>query len=124
MNESKPLLKARKAVEINLSPIWFLPILAVIISVWLLVKVNLESNIPITIQMSSAQGIVPGKTQLKFRGISGGLVKSIEFSEQLDYVTINAEIDPDLSQYLTTETKFWVVRAQISLAGVSGLDTV
>ena len=124
MNESKPMLKARKEVEINLSPIWFLPILAVIISVWLLVKLNLESKIPITIEMSSAQGIVPGKTQLKFRGISAGTVSRIEFAEELDFVTIHAEIDPDLSEYLTTETKFWVVRAQISLAGVSGLDTV
>lgn len=124
MNESKPLLKARKEVEINLSPIWFLPILAVIISVWLLVKLNLESKIPITIEMSSAQGIVPGKTELKFRGISAGTVSRIEFAEELDFVTIHAEIDPELSEYLTTETKFWVVRAQISLAGVSGLDTV
>ncbi len=124
MNESKPMIKARKEVEINLSPIWFLPILAVIISVWLLVKLNLESKIPVTIEMSSAQGIVPGKTQLKFRGISAGIVSRIEFAEGLEHVTIHAEIDPELSEYLTTETKFWVVRAQISLAGVSGLDTV
>ena len=124
MNESKPHLKARKEVELNLSPIWFLPILAVVISAWLLVKMNLESKVPITIEMSTAQGIVPGKTQIKFRGINAGIVSRVEVSENLSHVTIHADIEPHLAEFLTTETKFWVVRAQISLAGVSGLDTV
>jgi len=124
MSNSKPLLKARKDLEISLSPIWFLPILAVLISIWLLVKINMESNIPITIQMTSAQGIVPGKTLIKYRGINAGKVMRLEFAEDLEYVTIHAEIDPELSEFLTSDTKFWVVRAQISLAGVSGLDTV
>ena len=82
MSESKPLLKARKEVEINLSPIWFLPILAVVISIWLLVKINMECNSPIAIEMTSAQGIVPGKTQIKFRGINAGKVTRIEFAEE------------------------------------------
>ena len=94
MSNSKPLLKARKDLEISLSPIWFLPILAVLISIWLLVKINMESNIPITIQMTSAQGIVPGKTLIKYRGINAGKVMRLEFAEDLEYVTIHAEIDP------------------------------
>ena len=126
MNEqqSKPHVKATKNVELSLSPIWFLPILAVLISAWLLIKLNLESKVPITIEMATAQGIVAGKTQLKFRGINAGKVTSIEVAESLTHVLVHAEVEPSLADYLTNDAKFWVVRAQISLAGVSGLDTV
>ncbi|NNJ71908.1 MAG: MCE family protein, partial [Enterobacterales bacterium] len=126
MNDKQPQphVKAKKNVELSLSPIWFLPIIAVVISAWLLVKLTLESKVPITIQMTTAQGIVAGKTQVKFRGISAGNVTRIEVAESLGHVIVHAEIEPSLTEFLTTETKFWVVRAQISLAGVSGLDTV
>ena len=90
MSDTKPLLKARKEVEISLSPIWFLPIIAVVISVWLLVKLNLESKVPITIQMTTAQGITPGKTLIKFRGINAGKVTKIEVSENLAHVDVLA----------------------------------
>jgi len=120
----QPHVKAKRSTDFYFSPIWILPILALIITAWLVIRVSLDSKIPITIEMLSAEGIVAGKTQLKYRGIRAGVVKSIELTEDMSRVILHAEVDPNISQYLTTTTQFWVVRAQISLAGVSGLETV
>jgi len=120
----QPHVKAKKSADFYVSPIWVLPILALIITAWLIIRVTLDAKIPITIEMPSAEGIVAGKTQLKYRGIRAGVVKSIELTEDLTRVIVHAEIEPNISRYLTTATQFWVVRAQISLAGVSGLETV
>lgn len=126
MTEAKhqPHIKAKKTGDVTISPIWILPILALIITGWLVVKVVMESKIPITIEMQHAEGIVVGKTVLKFRGINGGLVTDIDMADDLTHVIVHAEVNRNVEPYLTTESKFWVVRAQISLAGVSGLETV
>ncbi|MCP3673524.1 MAG: MCE family protein [Gammaproteobacteria bacterium] len=126
MNDTnqKPHVKAKNTAELHISPIWILPILALLISGWLVVKVILESKIPITIEMRTAKGIVIGKTELKFRGISGGIVTDIVIADDLSSVVVHADVQPSVEPYLTTETLFWVVSPQISLAGVSGLETV
>ncbi len=126
MSESKhqPHIMAKKTGDVTISPIWILPILALIITIWLVVKVMMESKIPITIEMQHAEGIVVGKTVLKFRGINGGLVTGIDMADDLTHVIVHAKVNRSVEPYLTTESKFWVVRAQISLAGVSGLETV
>jgi len=54
----QPHIKAKKTADLHISPIWILPILALIITVWLVVKVFMESKIPITIEMPTADGIV------------------------------------------------------------------
>ena len=74
--------------------------------------------------MQSAKGIVIGKTQLKFLGISGGIVTDIDIADDLTHVIVHAEVNRNVEPYLTTETQFWVVSPKISLAGVSGLETV
>jgi len=120
----QPHIKARKTTDMYFSPIWILPVLALIITIWLVVKLVMDSKIPITIDMPTAEGIVIGKTELKFRGLKSGLVTDIFVSDDLSHVTVQLEVNPDIARFLTTSTQFWVVRPQISLAGVSGLETV
>ena len=64
MNDTKhqPHVKAKKTAELHISPIWILPILALVITGWLIVKMIMESKIPITIEMASAKGIEIGKS--------------------------------------------------------------
>ena len=121
---NQPHIKAKLTSDMYISPIWILPILALIITIWLIAKVIMESKIPITLEMQSAAGIVVGKTEIKFRGITGGLVTNIDIADDLTHVVVHAEVNRSVEPYLTSESQFWVVRAQISLAGVSGLDTV
>ena len=122
--KQQPHIKAKKNTELYFSPIWILPILALVITAWLTIRVVMESKISITIEMRSAEGIVAGKTQIKFRGINAGLVTSTEITEDLSRIIVHADINPSIQDYLTTETQFWLVSSKISLSGVSGLETV
>lgn len=123
-SNQQPHIKARKTADMYFSPIWILPILALVITIWLVVRVVMDSKIPITIDMPTAEGIVIGKTHIKFKGIHSGVVTDIVITNDLKRVTVHAEVNPELSSHLTTNTQFWVVRPQISLAGVSGLEAV
>jgi paraquat-inducible protein B len=120
----QPHIKARKTADLYFSPIWILPVLALVITIWLVVRVTMDSKIPITIAMQTAEGIAIGKTHIKFRGINSGVVTDIVVTDDLSQVIVHAEVEPSISSYLTTDTQFWMVSPEISLAGVSGLETV
>lgn len=120
----QPHIKARKTADLYFSPIWILPVLALLITIWLVVRVTMDSKIPITIAMQTAEGMVIGKTHIKFRGINSGVVTDIVVTDDLSQVIVHAEVEPSNEPYLTTDTQFWIVSPQISLAGVSGLETV
>ena len=126
MNENghPPHIKARKSGDLYFSPIWIVPILALLVSAWLIYKVVSESKIEISIRMPTAEGMVIGKTQIKMRGLHVGTVTAIDIAKDLSHVMVHAEVERAVEDYLTTETLWWVVKPQISLAGVSGLEAV
>jgi paraquat-inducible protein B len=123
-SNQQPHIKARSTADLYFSPIWILPVLALVITIWLVVRVMMDSKIPITIAMPTAEGMTIGKTHIKFRGINSGVVTDIVVTDDLSQVIVHAEVGPSIRSYLTTNTQFWVVSPQISLAGVSGLETV
>ena len=66
-----PELKRKRGI----SPIWVLPLIAVIIAAWLVYKSVMTAGIDVTITFKNAQGIEAGKTQVIYRGMPIGLVK-------------------------------------------------
>ena len=63
------------------SAIWLIPILALAFGGWLAYKSYSERGTFITIEFKSANGIVPGKTQVRYKGLSAGLVKAVHLDE-------------------------------------------
>ena len=72
----------------------------------------------------SADGLVAGQTKLKYKEVDVGLVESVELNADLSKVKVTASLVKELSRYLTDETRFWVVRAEVSAAEISGVDTL
>lgn len=108
----------------GISIIWFVPFIALIFGIWLTVKVVSEQGTFITIEFENGSGIVPNKTEVRYKGLITGLVKKVEPSEDLQRVIAEVEISKSFTNYLTQKTRFWLVSADISLQGVSGLDTL
>jgi len=104
--------------------IWLVPIAAVAIAVWLGVRTLGEHGPLITITLSSGEGLEPGRTKVMLRSVEVGTVESLELSKDLTHVVAHARVRRDLVPYLTTGTKFWVVRPRLGLGGVSGLNTL
>lgn len=108
----------------GVSIIWFVPVIALVFGLWLTVKVLSEQGVFVTIEFETGAGIVPKKTQVRYKGLVTGLVQSVEPSEDLQKVIAEVEISKNFADYLTDNTQFWLVSADISLQGVSGLDTL
>lgn len=108
----------------GISIVWFVPFIALIFGLWLAVKIISEQGTFITIKFDNGAGIVPKKTQVRYKGLVAGLVESVQPSGDLQHVIARVEISKTFSNYLTEKTLFWLVSADISLQGVSGLDTL
>jgi len=108
----------------GISIIWFVPFIALIFGVWLGVKTISNQGVFITIEFESGAGIVPNKTEIRYKGLVTGMVNSVVPSDDLQHVIAEVEMSKTFADYLTDNTQFWLVSADISLKGVSGLDTL
>ncbi|MCI2282161.1 MlaD family protein [Colwellia sp. MSW7] len=131
MTTDKPVIKydRRKATaEVvpreGISIIWFIPFIALIFGGWLGVKALSEQGVFITIEFENGSGIVPKKTEVRYKGLVTGMVSKVVPSDDLQSVIAEVEMSKSFADYLTQDTQFWLVSADISLQGVSGLDTL
>jgi paraquat-inducible protein B len=134
MTENDPLAYARtKQPELRepeirrrrrLSPIWILPIVAVLVATWLGYTAFADKGPTITISFGTASGLEAGKTQIKYHDIELGLVQRIEPTPDLSRVVVSAQMNKTAEPHLKEGTHFWVVRPRLSLTSFSGLETL
>ena len=108
----------------NWSAIWILPLLALLIGGWLGWKAYNEAGIEVRVRFDKGDGIQIGKTQLIYKGISVGKVVDLKVTPDLQGVIATLEVMKKAEGYLSQDTRFWLVRPQVSLAGVTGLETL
>jgi paraquat-inducible protein B len=117
-------LHATRRRQAQLSPIWIVPIVALLIGLWLVYS-NISSSGPlITLEIEDAEGIEAGTTLIKLRNVEVGVVQQVNLSEDLSHTLITARMTPDANRMLATDTRFWVVKPRIGRDGISGLGTV
>ena len=122
-SESNDIGEATLKEKNGISAIWLLPFVALLIGVWLVVKGVVNAPVDVTIQFKDGTGIVPGKTAVIYDGITVGSVASMVLLPA-GGVEVIAELDKSSAYLLADETKVWLVKPELSLAGVSGLDTI
>jgi paraquat-inducible protein B len=84
-----------------------------------------QYGIPMTLQLASGEGIVSGKTRVMFKGMKAGVVHSLDMNkDKFHRVTANILLDPRAEKILRTNTKFWVIRPQVSLEGIQHINTL
>ena len=121
---SVPLARPKVNSRRSFSPIWILPIVALLIGLGLIFESYLNAGIMITLKVRTAEGIEVGKTKVFYKGITTGVVKSYEVADDLQHVILHIEMDKRTEPYLNEKAKFWVVEPRITLSGISGLDTI
>ena len=108
----------------KISPFWLLPFIALLIAGWLIWSNYQERGTTVTIDFATADGIVPGRTPVRYQGVEVGLVQGISMTDDLRTIKIKASIKSDMEDALREDTEFWLVTPKASLAGVSGLDAL
>ncbi|HEY0208483.1 PqiB family protein [Acerihabitans sp.] len=108
----------------RLSPFWLLPFIALLIAGWLVYSTIQERGSSVTIDFVSADGIVAGRTPVRYQGVEVGTVQNIKLSGDLRSIRVEVSIKRDMRDALRKGTQFWLVTPKASLAGISGLDAL
>lgn len=106
------------------SAVWILPLLAALIAGWLVYESYSEAGVMIEVVFASAEGLEENKTRVVYRGLPTGTVRSLRLNDDLQSVTAEIEIAAHAEALLHDKTQFWLVKPQISLSGVRGLETL
>jgi paraquat-inducible protein B len=108
----------------QISIVWFVPLVAMLIGGWLVYKTLSEKGPAITISFESAEGLEAGKTKIKYKDVELGQVTEIRLTPDLSRVLVKADLVKEAEEFLSANTRFWVVRARVAAGQVSGLSTL
>lgn len=108
----------------RLSLVWLVPVIALAVSLGAAWQSYQDRGTLVTISFENASGISAGETQIKYRDVTIGTVEEVVFAPGLDVVLVHARIDKSVAPYLDDDAQFWVVRPNVSVRGITGLDTV
>jgi paraquat-inducible protein B len=104
--------------------IWIVPFIALLIAGWLAYQYYRDLGPEITIIFEKNEGLIAGQSHIKYRDVSVGLVEKITLQKDGEGVVVTARMQKDAIPYLNKDSKFWIVKPEFSLSGVSGLDTL
>lgn len=79
----------------RLSAIWLIPVVAAAIALYLGWVTLSEKGPVITVTMRTAEGLEPGKTQIRYKAIVFGTVKSVALAPDGSHVIVTADMTKD-----------------------------
>jgi paraquat-inducible protein B len=108
----------------SLPLIWVVPLVAFIVGGWLIARNSQDYGPEITIRFQNGAGIEAGKTILEHKGVAVGTVASVQLDEKLDSVLVKVRLARNAADLARADSEFWLVRPEIGLSGIRGLDTL
>jgi paraquat-inducible protein B len=114
-----PLRRSRHAWVI-----WAIPVLAIAIGLWLAWDTLSKEGPRIVVSFQDAEGLQVGQSQLKFKDITLGTVKSLDFSPDHRNVLVSIATTKQAEPMLTSGTQFWVVKPRLFAGNISGFSTL
>ncbi len=123
MSHKTPEIERSKRFNLFTS-IWIVPLIALFVAGWLAYQYYAQKGPEIQIIFEKNEGLIAGQSQVKYRNVPVGLVSKVELEEDGEGVVVTAQMNKDATPFLNDEAKFWIVKPEVGLGGVSGLDTL
>ena len=123
MSQSLPKIQESSKFNFILS-IWIVPIIAIIIASWLGFEYYWELGPQIEITFKSNEGLKDGQSLIKYKDVSIGKVEKVMLDEDGKGVKVIARINKEAAAYINNKAHFWIVKPEVGISGVSGLDTI
>ena len=83
-----------------------------------------QTGIAIAIRFPTGEGLTPGQSKVRFKGVTAGFVDRIRVVPDLSGVMVHVIMDPRAEPVLLSGTRFWLVTPKLDITGVSGLETL
>ncbi|WP_161316469.1 intermembrane transport protein PqiB [Sneathiella litorea] len=118
-----PDAKVRRGY-VSMMSIWIVPAIALAVAAYLIFQALAERGSEISIKFDNAEGMVPGKTQLKYKDVSIGTLSRIDILDDDEGVSMVIDVNREAEKYLTENAQFWIVAPAIGFQGITGLQTL
>jgi paraquat-inducible protein B len=122
--ESRTLPQAATHRSRRISIIWIVPLVAVAIGAWLAWDTLSKEGPTIKIAFDGGEGLQAGQSQLKYKDIVFGTVKSLALSPDQTHVVVTVATTREAGPLLTEGTAFWVVKPRLFAGNISGIETL
>lgn len=106
------------------SPIWLIPLLALLVALWMVWQESAGSGPRIEVLINDAEGLEAGKTPVRVRNVDVGMVTDIRLNDDMSAAVLSIEMNENTQRMLAGDSRFWVVKPRIGRQGVSGLSTI
>ncbi|HEY1788647.1 MAG TPA: MlaD family protein [Verrucomicrobiae bacterium] len=103
---------------------WALPVAAAGLCCWFVLHDFVFAGPTITIYLPDAQGLQEQNSMLRYRGIKVGDIVSLKLGGDQKMVAVRVKLNHSASDLARQGSLFWIVRPQLKLGAVSGLQTI
>jgi hypothetical protein len=104
------------------SKFWLLTLACMILAIGLVWWSLPARGIEVVIHFPEGHGL-EAEDVVRFRGIDVGQVEKVSLNPKLDAVDVTVQLKPFAKSLAREGTRFWIVRPELSIRGISGLDT-
>ncbi len=104
--------------------IWSVPVLALAIVSWLILREVNNQGPSVTITFDSAGGLTAGNSQVKYQDMVVGGVTSVKLQPDLRHADVTLSLHADLDGHLGPGTQFWIVGQHPSFSNLSAITTL
>ncbi|MEA3419135.1 MAG: MlaD family protein [Campylobacterota bacterium] len=122
---SKKIPEVQESTKFNfVLSIWIVPLIALLIALWLAFQYYSELGPKIEIIFKSNEGLKAGQSQIKYKDVPIGKIEKVVLRSDGDGIKVIARMDKEAIPYLNEDAKFWIVKPEVGIGGVSGLETI
>jgi paraquat-inducible protein B len=104
--------------------IWVVPLLAAVVSGYLILQRALESEGTITLLFDNVGGVRPRQTTVHYRGAEIGRVTDVDLAEGGDYAMLEVKLRRGASRVAREGALFWIVRPELVRGRIASLGTL
>jgi paraquat-inducible protein B len=123
--DTEELPKAKvKTRRWNFPVVWVVPVIAAIVTAYLVYDRVQEFGPKITIKFKNGSGLKIGQTPIKYRGVQVGEVTAVELTEDQQNVLVKARLRRSAASMAREGAVFWIVRPEMGLSNIAALGTV
>ncbi|EMI45033.1 mammalian cell entry related domain protein [Rhodopirellula sp. SWK7] len=119
---SDVVTRGRGIRSMTWSPMWIVTLVCFLLATVLTWAALDEPGVWIKIRFDRGHGLKVGDVMM-YRGIEVGRVGKLSLRNDLDGIDVHVILERDAAQIANDGSRFWIVRPQVNVQGISGLET-